>query len=180
MSHRMQIEKKKAQEEMRRLMAERKNKDKKPIQINNPLAKYNNAGQLMCILCSSIVRSENVWQVHLNSKQHRGNVEQAKKLKELTNNFKHDKIKNKRPAATSEDAPLEKKPKGILKNSNEKLPYIPQTPKHKAPTIIIHHDEKIIRKSRNPVSQEGNFNNLSLTLFYTSLVKFYTINEMGQ
>lgn len=172
----MQIEKKKAQEEMRRLMAERKNKDKKPIQINNPLAKYNNAGQLMCILCSSIVRSENVWQVHLNSKQHRGNVEQAKKLKELTNNFTDDKIKNKRPAATSEDAPLEKKPKGILKNSNEKLPYIPQTPKHKAPTIMIHHDEKIIRKSRNPVSQEGNFNTLSLTLFYRSLVKFYTVD----
>lgn len=172
----MQIEKKKAQEEMRRLMAERKNKDKKPIQINNPLAKYNNAGQLMCILCSSIVRSENVWQVHLNSKQHRGNVEQAKKLKEMTNNFTDDKIKNKRPAATSEDAPLEKKPKGILKNSNEKLAYIPQTPKHKAPTIMIHHDETIIRKSRNPVSQEGSFNTLnlktSLTLFYTSLVKF--------
>ncbi|XP_046962912.1 zinc finger protein 830 [Vanessa cardui] len=154
MALRMQVEKKKAQAEMRRLMAERKNKDKKPVLINNPLAKYNNAGQLMCILCSSIVRSENVWQIHLNSKQHKGNVEQAKKLKELTNNFTDDKIKNKRPGGLQTDAPQEKKPKGILKNSNQKMPSVVQTPEHKMPTILIHHDEKIIRKSKNLTSHK--------------------------
>ncbi|XP_064071537.1 zinc finger protein 830 [Vanessa tameamea] len=154
MALRMQVEKKKAQAEMRRLMAERKNKDKKPVLINNPLAKYNNAGQLMCILCSSIVRSENVWQIHLNSKQHKGNVEQAKKLKELTNNFTDDKIKNKRPGGFQTDAPQEKKPKSILKNSNQKMPTVVQTPEHKLPTILIHHDEKIIRKSKHPTSHK--------------------------
>ncbi|XP_050343498.1 zinc finger protein 830 [Nymphalis io] len=154
MALRMQVEKKNAQAEMRRLMAERKNKDKKPILINNPLAKYNNAGQLMCILCSSIVRSENVWQIHLNSKQHKGNVEQAKKLKELTNNFTDDKIKNKRPGCLQTDVPQEKRPKGILKNSYEKLPRLVQAPERKLPTILIHHDEKIIRKSKNLTFQK--------------------------
>ncbi|XP_072940134.1 26S proteasome non-ATPase regulatory subunit 5-like [Epargyreus clarus] len=119
MSFHMHIEKKKAQDQMRRLMAERKNKDKKPVQINNPLAKYNSSGQLTCVLCSSVVRSENVWQVHINSKQHRTNVEQAKKLKELTNNFTDGKVKIKRPSDSAGDVPPEKKLKGILKNSQE-------------------------------------------------------------
>lgn len=155
MSLRMQVEKKKAQEEMRRLMAERKNKNKKPFKIDNPLAKYNNSGQLTCILCSSIVKSEHVWQVHINSKQHRQNIEEAKKLKELTNNFTKDKIKLKR-SGVSIDGPEEKRPKGILKNANQ-TPLITPALKNNAPTIISHHDDKIIRKSLLPASEQGDF-----------------------
>lgn len=33
----------------------------------------------MCILCKTIVRSEDVWKVHVNAKQHKQNVELAKK-----------------------------------------------------------------------------------------------------
>lgn len=155
MALRMQIEKKKAQDEMRRLMAERKNKSKKPIGIDNPLAKYNSSGQLTCILCTSIVRSENVWQVHINSKQHRQNVEQAKKLKELTNNFTNDKIKIKRSGIPLEGGPEHKKPKGILKNSNDKLSTQTPVTKNNAPIIFSHHDDKIVRKLLVPTSQEG-------------------------
>ncbi|XP_023933823.1 zinc finger protein 830 [Bicyclus anynana] len=148
----LHAEKRKAQEEMRRLMLERKNKDKKPKQIiNNPLAKYNNIGQLMCVLCSSIVRSENVWEVHINSKQHRNNVDQAKKLKQLTNNFTDDKVK-KRLATTTLDTPQEKKPKGILKNSVEKPPVV-QKPKNNAPIIFSHHDEQVVRKDISSTRQ---------------------------
>ncbi|CAG4993507.1 unnamed protein product [Parnassius apollo] len=142
---------------MRKLMAERKNKDKKPTKINNPLAKYNNAGQLMCILCSSIVRSENVWQVHINSKQHRENVEQAKKLKELTNNFTEGKVRNKRPCGSVIEAPQEKRLKGILKNAHES-PVIPvQAHKINAPTVASYHDEEIKRSvfPMLPADKEG-------------------------
>ncbi|XP_049870443.1 zinc finger protein 830 [Pectinophora gossypiella] len=147
----MQMDRKKAQEEMRRLMAERKKKDIKPVKIDNPLAKYNSAGQLMCILCSSVVRSENVWQVHLNSKQHRGNVEQAKKLKQLTNNFTVAKQKRLSPP---KDAPPEKKIKGILKNASTPAPVI-QKPKNNAPDIITFHNEEIKRAPLNPVVVEA-------------------------
>lgn len=145
MSFHRQVEKKKAQNEMRRLMAERKNKDKKPSQLNNPLAKYNNLGQLTCVLCSSIVRSEHVWQVHVNSKQHKENVDRAKKLKELTNNFTDIKIK-KRLGSTITDGPEEKKLKGILKNSALPVPHIFQKPKNDAPHIYSYHNEEIKRK----------------------------------
>ncbi|VVC94578.1 unnamed protein product, partial [Leptidea sinapis] len=151
MSAKQIMEKKKAQNEMRKLMAERKNKDKKPIQIDNPLAKYNNAGQLTCILCSSIIRSAHVWQVHVNSKQHRGNVEQAKKLKELTKNFTDGKVK-KRSGGVVEGDPQEKKPKGILKNVTS----IPITVKvnNNVPIIYSHHDEEIKRSPLVQVVQD--------------------------
>uniref|UniRef100_A0A2A4IT60 Zinc finger protein 830 n=1 Tax=Heliothis virescens TaxID=7102 RepID=A0A2A4IT60_HELVI len=147
MSLRLQIEKQKAQEEMRRLMAERKKKNIKPTKIDNPLAKYNNTGQLMCILCNSVVRSEHVWQVHLNSKQHRENVEKAKKLKELTNNFTVGKIKHK-SGSPPKDAPPVKKLKGILKNAETPLPIV-QPPKNNAPQVISFHNEEIKRTPLN-------------------------------
>ncbi|XP_038220196.1 zinc finger protein 830 isoform X1 [Zerene cesonia] len=156
MSLKMQVEKKRAQDEMRKLMSERKNKDKKPVQIQNPLAKYNGAGQLTCVLCSSIVRSENVWQVHVNSKQHRNNVEQAKKLKELTKNFTDGNVK-KRLATSTPDAPQEKKIKGILKNATENKPANIEKTKNDAPIIYSHHDEHIKRKPLNlPNEDVGN------------------------
>ncbi|XP_047022046.1 zinc finger protein 830 [Helicoverpa zea] len=156
MSLRLQIEKQKAQEEMRRLMAERKKKNIIPTKIDNPLAKYNNTGQLMCILCNSVVRSEHVWQVHLNSKQHRENVEKAKKLKELTNNFTVGKIKHK-SGSPPKDAPPEKKLKGILKNVETPQPIV-QPPKNNAPQVISFHDEEIKRTPLNvpPAANSGD------------------------
>lgn len=79
---------------------------------------YNDLGQLTCILCKSIVRSENVWKVHINAKQHKQNIEAAKKLKEQTNNFKT--VSMKRPATPPplNSQQQQKRIKGILKNSS--------------------------------------------------------------
>lgn len=105
--------KKLSQNELRKIMSEHKNKNSKNAKkIESPLAKYNEAGQLICILCKSVVRSEAVWTVHINAKQHRENVELAKKLKERTNNFTKPL---KRPLTPPLEVP-EKKIKGILKN----------------------------------------------------------------
>lgn len=67
----------------------------------------------MCVLCKSIVRSEDVWKVHINAKLHKQNIELAKKL--------NDKLQTtssatKRPAPPVNEVP-QKKLKGILKNS---------------------------------------------------------------
>lgn len=106
--------KKPTQTELRRLINEHKSKKEKVAKkIESPLAKYNEAGQLTCILCNSVVRSEAVWTVHVNAKQHKQNVEQAKKLKEKTQNFT---TPLKRPLTPPLEIP-EKRLKGILKNS---------------------------------------------------------------
>lgn len=148
----MQVEKKRAQEEMRRLMAERKKKDTQPVKIDNPLAKYS-GGQLMCVLCSSVVRSEKAWPVHLNSKQHKENVEQAKKLKEITSNF--TKVSKQKRLSPPKEAPPEKKIKGILKNAPETQAVVPEKPKVDAPTIVLSHDEEIKRAPLAPVTKDS-------------------------
>jgi len=34
--------------------------------IDSPLAKYNAAGQLFCVLCNQSVKNELVWTAHIN------------------------------------------------------------------------------------------------------------------
>lgn len=84
------LKKKYTQNYLRRLMEEQKNKTNKSNvaavnqeqKINSPIAKYDEKGQLNCILCKSVVRSESIWKVHINSKKHKEKVEIAKQLKE--------------------------------------------------------------------------------------------------
>ncbi|CAG9823858.1 unnamed protein product [Phaedon cochleariae] len=105
--------KKLSQPELRKIMNDHKSKPKDVKKIDSPLAKYNEQGQLICVLCQSVVRSEAVWTVHINAKQHKQNVEMAKKLKERTNNFTKPL---KRPLTPPLPERPDKKIKGILKN----------------------------------------------------------------
>lgn len=89
---------------------------------------YNELGQLHCILCKSQVKSEAVWPVHLNSKQHRENLAIAKQGKEEL----EKKIAQKRVAPPTNDAANQdtppKKIKGILKNSSSTAPPVSKLP----------------------------------------------------
>lgn len=66
-----------------------------------------------------MVRSEEVWKVHLNTKEHKENVIAARDLKHkvLTGGGT-----SKRPAVEPSDHIPEKKPKGILKNAHPQPP----------------------------------------------------------
>lgn len=74
----------------------------------------------MCILCKSVIRSETVWPVHLNSKIHKENVALAKETKLETESITRTSnvLPFKRPSSPSQDNFVNKKIKGILKNSN--------------------------------------------------------------
>ncbi|XP_055903694.1 zinc finger protein 830 [Eupeodes corollae] len=117
--------KKYTQNDLRRLMQEQKSKTQQRVveqKIDSPLAKYNDQGQLTCILCKSVVRSESVWKVHINTKAHKANVEVAKKLKEQlqqqsTTNQNQLKRSNATGATDNHDVSKEKK----IKLANEKL-----------------------------------------------------------
>lgn len=81
-------------------------------------------GQLTCILCKSVVRSENVWKVHVNAKLHKQNIEAAKKLKEQTNNFKTASMKRPATPPPLHGQQQPKRIKGILKNSSTSGTYL--------------------------------------------------------
>ncbi|PNF28637.1 hypothetical protein B7P43_G08707 [Cryptotermes secundus] len=116
--------KKITQNDLRRIMIEEKRKISETVKkIDSPLAKYNESGQLLCTVCESVVRSEAIWKIHINSKKHRENFADAKRRREETVNFVCPCVpKLKRPAQT-EETPPPKKLKGILKNAPQpKMP----------------------------------------------------------
>ncbi|KFB46277.1 AGAP004605-PA-like protein [Anopheles sinensis] len=145
MSNSLNTAKKKySQQELRRIMTETKaakqqqHSESGVKRIDSPLAKYPLQNifcdflnsNLTCALCRSIVRSEAVWKVHINSKQHKENVELAKQLKEqptpstlpirgptISSNQSDNSLKRPGTSVTTEDCIPTKKPKGILKNS---------------------------------------------------------------
>ncbi|XP_053658835.1 zinc finger protein 830 [Anopheles marshallii] len=127
MSATFKLSKKKySQQELRRIMSETKasKQQQQPVgdsnRIDSPLAKYNDAGQLMCVLCRSVVRSAVVWKVHLNSKQHKENIELAKRLKETSAEKKPAALlKRSGDAQAGIDSVPVKKIKGILKNATQ-------------------------------------------------------------
>ena len=57
--------------------------------IESPFAKYNSIGQLTCVICNIVVKSENLWNAHLNSKIH---LDSKNKLKsQLTKSTSKEK-----------------------------------------------------------------------------------------
>lgn len=130
MSAAFKLDKKKvSQHDLRRLMQEQKqsrNNESTAIKIDSPFAKYEN-GQLSCQLCKSIVRSEAVWKVHINTKQHKQNLALAKELKEKIENQNKPKLPpalEERVAAlkrmrAEQEGPDAKKLKSILKNTSQ-------------------------------------------------------------
>lgn len=117
----MSLGRKLTQNDLRKAMNEQKKKFGIIKKIDSPLAKYTDSGQLMCILCKSIVRNETVWPVHLNSKIHKENITLAKTTKLETESATRTSnvLSFKRPFSPSQDV-VNKKIKIILKNSNSK------------------------------------------------------------
>lgn len=111
----------------------------------------------MCVLCKSIVRSEAVWKVHLNAKQHKENIELAKKLKEQTHNF----TVPKRPGSPVDNNVPQKKVKGILKNSSSSAVPDDFFDKNEKKSVQINENETLIptvpeKPTKVVVEQQNN------------------------
>ncbi|XP_076239436.1 zinc finger protein 830 [Calliopsis andreniformis] len=117
----MSLKRKLTQDDLRKAMSEHKKKLGVVKKIESPLAKYTDAGQLMCILCKAIIRSETVWPIHVSSKSHKENIVLAKKTKLETDTPKITVQTFKRPKSPSQETPANKKIKGILKNSSTNI-----------------------------------------------------------
>ncbi|XP_073980797.1 zinc finger protein 830-like [Rhodnius prolixus] len=116
--------KKISQHDLRKFMSAQKRKITENIKkIESPLAKYLENGSLTCIVCNSVVKSEAVWNVHINSKQHKENI--AKRKQPPLLNKKPEPpahITFKRPNDVSQQEKPAKKIKGILKNAPTCVP----------------------------------------------------------
>uniref|UniRef100_A0A6P4EFH1 Zinc finger protein 830 n=1 Tax=Drosophila rhopaloa TaxID=1041015 RepID=A0A6P4EFH1_DRORH len=100
---------------------------KKPdVTVSSPLAKYDSSGTLTCIICRIPIKPS-VWKVHINSKQHKLNVDQAKqnKIEKPVNT-----TSPKEPSAKSSIAPP------LVVQSSTHQDKTPQTGLEKNPPII--------------------------------------------
>ncbi|BES99930.1 Zinc finger protein 830 [Nesidiocoris tenuis] len=115
------VKKKVSQHDLRLLMSIQKRKAvTAPKKIESPLAKYpftqNNVTRVLsCIVCDSVVKSEAVWSVHINSRQHKLNIAKSKP----TFAPPPAPVPLKRPLVEPvlENPVPQKKIKGILKNA---------------------------------------------------------------
>ncbi|XP_043467992.1 zinc finger protein 830 [Leptopilina heterotoma] len=103
------------QQELRKIMNNTKQKLGVQKKIESPLAKYNSLGQLTCIICKITVNNEAAWPIHINSKKHKENIENAKQQLEKA---KSTVSGQKRSSSTLHESQPVKKVKGILKNSS--------------------------------------------------------------
>ncbi|XP_067866831.1 zinc finger protein 830 [Heterodontus francisci] len=72
------------QQELRRLMREKQRAASGSKKIESPLAKYNSLGHLSCVLCSTPIKNELLWQTHILGKQHKENLEKVKTTNQTT------------------------------------------------------------------------------------------------
>ena len=91
--------------DVRRLF--KKQKQERAKRVEHPFAKYDDTGRLLCIVCNSLVKNENVWPAHLGSSLHRQQIEKLKALK------------NKRPAPEQEQTQQAKRTKFENSSSDE-------------------------------------------------------------
>lgn len=66
------------QDDLRRLMREKKRSTEREKRVESPYAKYNSVGQLSCALCNASVKSALLWQTHVLGKQHKDRVSELK------------------------------------------------------------------------------------------------------
>ncbi|NP_001279491.1 zinc finger protein 830 [Callorhinchus milii] len=66
------------QQELRRLMRDKKREAPTHKRIQSPLARYNSLGHLSCGLCATPIKNELLWQTHILGKQHKENVAKQK------------------------------------------------------------------------------------------------------
>lgn len=74
------------QDELRRLMREKKQQGERKRRVESPYAKYNSLGQLSCVLCNVQVKTEILWQAHVLGKQHKDKVSELKEVKQSAGN----------------------------------------------------------------------------------------------
>jgi zinc finger protein 830 len=93
--------------------------------IDSPLAKYNSAGQLTCIVCNSVVKNELVWTAHVNGRLHREKVLSLKNPKveaQFTKPQIIPAVKRKADSITTNGSAASPSKKGVPKDFFDNQP----------------------------------------------------------
>ncbi|XP_054751454.2 zinc finger protein 830-like [Lytechinus pictus] len=121
--------------DLRELMRQQKAAKQSSVKrIESPLAKYNNLGQLICVVCNQQVKNEILWTAHIQGKKHKDNVLLLKTGKQVGSKVvsTHPVRSNAQPVPQPSTTTIKRKAepdttaqpvKGILKKPRIGLPY---------------------------------------------------------
>ncbi|XP_064079466.1 zinc finger protein 830-like [Macrobrachium nipponense] len=131
-------------QDIKKLMQEQMKNKAITKQIDSPYAKYNSRGQLMCIVCGTIVKSAIIWQAHVIKRSHLENLASLQKKQKQINsqaaksNHADVNVDKKRPASP----PTSDAKKGAFSSTNGK-------PKGKLGLRITLHLKEVVTKKQN-------------------------------
>lgn len=153
--------------------------------IDSPLAKYNNAGQLTCLVCNVVVKTEKVWTAHVSGRQHREQIEALKKPKSSDNFAKPlavSAVKRKADSETTSVASPSPSKKGVPSDffDNKVVSSITTTPKpiksilknSSRPTI-----QPQVARNEIPSDEQMDVDEVQHVTAQVSLNSFKDINE---
>ncbi|XP_052698303.1 zinc finger protein 830-like [Crassostrea angulata] len=60
-----------SKEDLKRLMKEKQASKDNKTKVTHPLAKYNTLDQLVCVLCNTVIKSNILWNAHIQGRQHK-------------------------------------------------------------------------------------------------------------
>lgn len=150
--------KKISQFELRKFMNAHKRRALESLKkIESPLAKYSANGELTCIVCSSVVKSEAVWSIHINSKQHKENI--ARKNAPVPPPQKQESLTVETETLKKPSLPsATKRPKSILKNATPLPPTFFDDVKieSEVPTKKVKLEEIDTTEEPKEITEDGN------------------------
>ncbi|XP_011402561.1 PREDICTED: zinc finger protein 830-like [Amphimedon queenslandica] len=137
------------QETYRLLMKEKKAKRNAVPRIDHPLAKYNSVGQLTCVICTVTIKSELLWQTHLQSKTHKQNVIELKTLSDSKETLQKPRQTKTGPASVG-NAVSSTDAEGFVK------PTVPPSRKRRlSNTKEAEEDDEIKRRDKPKTEEES-------------------------
>ncbi|KAI8084596.1 uncharacterized protein BX664DRAFT_337351 [Halteromyces radiatus] len=95
-----------APSDVRKLFKQEKSQRQSSKKIEHVFAKYDTQGRLGCVLCHSIVKSEQLWGPHLQSARHKELLAQLKAIKQQQQQKQHIAGKKRSVTETGGDAAL--------------------------------------------------------------------------
>ncbi|KAK1796892.1 hypothetical protein P4O66_000975 [Electrophorus voltai] len=147
------------QEELRRLMREKKQSSERQKRVDSPHAKYTSLGHLSCAVCNVPVKSEILWQAHVLGKQHKDKVAELKVKKspfETSQSSERSLLKRKGPepelgTGKKAKAPSAGLPPGLVEEKGASAPA-----EHAAgPGLLLHEGEEGEQEAMDTTDNEN-------------------------
>lgn len=146
--------------EIRRLLKQQRSERQKEKRVEHPFAKYNEQDQLVCVVCSQVVKS--AWPVHLTSSTHKQSIARLKAVKQQQQQQSLKRSAPEEPPVSSSKRPRQEEEEDDVMAEEDTSNQLPADFFDNAPgdaTVNEHEDEEQQETSVQEQQQQPTTNN---------------------